>query len=106
MRRFRASLLGFALLSCGAASAARSEVRIWPGNLHSGCFGLTLQQCMDAAAPGDIVQVRTNDPIDEDLTINQSLTLAAEPGYAPVLGPFRGVTLVNTGASTMVFRDF
>ncbi|WP_203594763.1 choice-of-anchor Q domain-containing protein [Wenzhouxiangella limi] len=46
----------------------------------------TLQACLDGAAAGDIVELATNAPIDEDLAITKSLTLRAADGFAPVIG--------------------
>lgn len=53
----------------------------WPS---AGCAG-TLQACIDAAAPGDVVEVATNGPINESPQINdKSLTLRAAAGFTPL----------------------
>jgi len=53
---------------------------VWPGDVCSA----TLQECIDGTAPGDIVLVATDGPIDESLTITGSLELAAGGGFHPV----------------------
>ena len=63
-------LFSFTTLEGSPASAA---TRTWSGPA-SPC-GSTLQGCINGASPGDIVEVATNVPINEDLTIDKSLTL-------------------------------
>ncbi|MFK7954790.1 MAG: hypothetical protein AB8B96_01750, partial [Lysobacterales bacterium] len=53
--------------------------------LSTGCT-TTLQACIDNAEEGDIVDVATATPIDEDLLINKSLVLRAADGISPVIG--------------------
>jgi len=46
----------------------------------------TLQACIDAARPGDRIEIATSAPIAEDLTILKSLAVTAAPGSTPHLG--------------------
>ena len=55
---------------------------VW-GNENPSC-PTTLQDCIDGAAPGDVVEIATNFPIGDSVTISKSLTLDAAPGFAPV----------------------
>jgi hypothetical protein len=73
----------------------------------AGC-NVGLQACINAAAPGDTVQVATNAPIGEDLTIDKSLTLRPAPGFSPELNDFASVSLFNMGRSSnsIVFEGF
>lgn len=62
----------------------------------------TLQACITGAASGDVVEIATNTPIDEDLAINKSLTLQPAAGFAPTIGggaTFRTVNFSNLGSS-------
>jgi len=64
------------LLSASALSAAT-----WPSG---GCAG-TLQACIDAAAPGEVIEIATNGPIAESPQIDdKSLTLRPAAGFTPV----------------------
>lgn len=58
----------------------------------------TLQACIDAAAPGDIVEIVTNGPIDESPSITGSLTLRAGQSFSPVFSAPNTVTATSTGA--------
>lgn len=85
-----------ALCSALAPLAARGQVTFppftilwtWPG--PAPCSG-TLQACIDAANPGDTVEIASNGPIDEDIQFSKSLELGAAPGYAPVFAAGRSV---------------
>ncbi|MBK7333121.1 MAG: hypothetical protein IPI87_12540 [Betaproteobacteria bacterium] len=62
----------------------------------------TLQACITGAASGDVVEIATNTPIDENLAINKSLTLQPAAGYSPTIGggaTFRIVSFSNLGSS-------
>jgi hypothetical protein len=52
-----------------------------------GC-GTTVQDCIEDAPEGALVQLATNGPIDQALTIEKSLQLRAAPGFRPVFTPF------------------
>ena len=56
-----------------------------------------LQACINSAAPSDAVEVATNSPIGEDLTIDKSLTLRPARGFSPELDDFASVSLLNMG---------
>jgi hypothetical protein len=107
MRRHRFLLVSAILsLSSAAVSPASAGTLTWSGPA-SPC-GSTLQGCINGAGSGDIVEVATNVPIHEDLTIDKSLELAAAPGFSPVLGDLRTVLLTNPAlqANRIRFRDF
>jgi hypothetical protein len=46
----------------------------------AGCAG-TLQQCIDTVDAGDTVEIATDTLINEDLTIQKSLTLKSASGF-------------------------
>lgn len=75
------------LLVASVVVPLRSEAAttwVWPS---FNCFG-TLQECIDFAFPGDIVEVASQGPIFEPLEIvGKSLTLRPHPGFFPVLEP-------------------
>jgi hypothetical protein len=78
-------------LFCGHVAGAALE---WPSAACSG----TLQACLNAAAAGDSVQIVTEAIIDEDISINKSLSVFAR-GTAARFGTDRGITLtaINNG---------
>lgn len=71
-----------ALLLC-LAGLSPAATLIYPGDAP--CDG-SLPACLDGAAAGDIVEIATDVPVDEDLAITKSLTLRAADGAAPVIG--------------------
>lgn len=97
-RRFTSaglSALSALLLSFSsvAVSAVSGGTITWSGPA-SPC-GTTLQACINGATPGDVIEVATNVPIYEDLTIEKSLTLTAALGFSPILGDPHSVVLSN-----------
>jgi len=81
------------LLAGAMTSPASALTHTWNGPA-SPC-GSTLQGCINGAAAGDVVQVATNIPINEDITIAKSLTLTAALGFSPVIGDLHFVLLTN-----------
>lgn len=72
--------LPFALLLT-ALSASDLSAATWPSG---GCAG-TLQACIDAAAPGEVIEIATAGPIPESPQINdKSLTLRPAAGFTPL----------------------
>jgi hypothetical protein len=73
------------LLAAGllfAANGALADVVTFPS---AGCAG-TLQQCIDAAGAGDTIEIATDTLINEDLTIQKSLTLKSASGFTGTIG--------------------
>src|SRR5262249_9896194 len=54
---------------------------VWP-DVSPPCND-TLQACIDAAHPGDVVEIHTNGPIAESVSFSEPLTLRAGSSYAP-----------------------
>lgn len=81
----RAKLLLTFSLICTHVHAADVD---WPS---ASCSG-TLQACLNAAAAGDQINIRTQATILEDLTINKSVRLAAD-GTAARFGSGRTITI-------------
>jgi hypothetical protein len=79
-----ANLRPLLLLVASVVVPVRSEAAttwVWPS---FNCFG-TLQECIDFAFPGDIVEVASQGPISENLKIKEkSLTVQPHPGFFPV----------------------
>jgi hypothetical protein len=87
-----------------AMSTANATTLTYPSaSCNSG-----LQACIDAASPGDTVEVATSNPIGEDLMIDKSLTVRPAAGFGPVLDDFASVLLLNAepSANTIVFEGF
>lgn len=64
----------------------------------------TLQACITGAVSGDVIEIATNSPIDENLTINKSLTLRPAAGFTPTIGggiTHRTVGFGGLGASAV-----
>ncbi len=78
--------------------AGTAATWIWPS---FDCFQ-TLQNCIDFAMPGDVVEVASHGPIAESLTIQgKSLTLRPYAGFVPVFsGP--NTIFVSGGNDTVV----
>ena len=99
--------LGLAGLMCVmlAAPTTRGAVLTYPS---AGACNTTLQACIDAASPGDAVEVATSGPISEDLTIDKSLTVRPAAGFGPVLNDFASVLLLNPEpkSNSIVFEGF
>lgn len=56
-----------------------------------------LQACIDGVASGNVVEIATNEAIDESPRIEKSLTLRAAPGVSPLLSDFNTVLAIATG---------
>ncbi|HSX59816.1 MAG TPA: choice-of-anchor Q domain-containing protein [Tahibacter sp.] len=104
-----AGWLAALLLACPAAHAATLT---WPNLVGVGsCLG-TLQACIDSAAPGDTVQIGTDDlfvpdaytAIDEFVTIRKSLTLRAVTGIDAVFAPRRGIAVQSPASGPVNVR--
>jgi hypothetical protein len=107
MFRPRWFLVAISGLAFGMPAAdAPALTHTWSGPA-SPC-GSTLQNCINASSPGDVVEVATNVPINEDLTIAKSLTLTAAPGFSPSLSPLHFVLLSNPNplANSIRFEHF
>jgi hypothetical protein len=79
-----------AAIGCGAAGIhpAAATLRTWPG--PAPCDG-TLNECITAASNDDIIEIVTDEPIDEDVAVNKPLSLMAGPGYRPALAAGKGI---------------
>jgi hypothetical protein len=86
-------------LALCAFGGAQGATLTWPG--PSPC-NATLQGCINGAESGDIVEVASNGPIDENLQINnKSLTLRNARGFAPRLADGRHITGGSSGAGEL-----
>ncbi|MEO5559062.1 MAG: hypothetical protein ABIO49_04745, partial [Dokdonella sp.] len=94
----------------GAARPAWSSTHTWPILECSG----TLQACIDASSPGDTVLIGSDEfflpdgytRIDEDISINKSLTLEAAYGIDAVFAPDRSIVVNSpgSGATSVTLR--
>lgn len=63
----------------------------------------TLQACISGAGAGDVVEIATNAPVGEDLTVDRSLTLRPAAGYAPTIaGNFQFIQSAASAATIVV----
>ena len=93
-RRLAATL---AMVAASAAQAGGPGV-LWPA--ASGSCATTLQACIDSAPNTAIIQIATNAPIDESISLlNRSLTITAAPGTKPQFAAGRTLFASATGAS-------
>jgi hypothetical protein len=94
-------VLGVGLVLAGGR-AALAETRTFPG---AAPCDTTLQACVDGATEGDVVQLATNGPIAEGVSIAKSLTLEAAPGFTPQFAAAHNVDVQMTDpARTVVVR--
>lgn len=99
--RFRAAATLVLLTSLlGRHAAADVPPLVFPG------CGATIQECIDDAPAGGVVELATDGPIDEDLRIIRGLQLVAAPGFRPVFTPFSFILATSppTGDATLVLR--
>jgi Ca2+-binding RTX toxin-like protein len=106
IRRFALATVAAVIFQLGIAPAVITSAQlpfywVYPGGCHSG-LETTLQQCIDDANPGDTVAINTDTPIVEDLFIQKSLALVANPGRHPTIG-FVGVNDGGTSGAMDVF---
>ena len=81
---------------------------VWPGGVAAATLtwpgvapcNTTLQACIGAASAGDTVQIASNGPIAENLTVDKSLALAPAATFAPVVNGY--VLLQSTSAAAAI----
>lgn len=88
-RRYVSALLAAGIV-VAASRAPAADIITFPS---AGCAG-TLQQCIDGAAAGDTIEIATNALIDEDLTIQKSLTLKSASGFTGTIGMGEALTRI------------
>lgn len=76
-----------------------------PGGSPAPC-DTTLQACIDGANSGDTIEIATNVRIDENLSIQKSLTIDAASGFTPLIGrtdPLlpRDIDISDPGSGTL-----
>lgn len=88
-----------ALLTGIFVAAGAAATLTYPG---AAPCNTTLQACITGAASGEVIEIATNVAIDENLSVNKSLTLRPAPGFSPVLGggaTFRKLNYGSLGVS-------
>jgi Ca2+-binding RTX toxin-like protein len=63
------------------AHAGGADTWTFPGT----CPGTRLQDCVDGAAAGDTIEIATDDPVQEVVTIDHSLTIRPATGFHPTV---------------------
>jgi len=110
-RAFLLAAVGSTILWAAAAGALQicpdclHHIHTWPTDGAPCDAGSTLQACIDSASSGDTVQIATNTPIDEALTIQlvqESLTLTAAPGFHPSFSSFDGIFVTSESGSNSI----
>jgi len=72
------------LLAVQAQAVVLPVIHVWPTDPPPCDAGSTLQACIDSANGGDAVQIATNGPVMESISIAKSLTLSAASGFTPL----------------------
>lgn len=91
MQSFR--LFAASIVLAAFAMPIRAATLTWPG---AAPCNTTLQACINAAVDGDRIEVATNTPINENLSISsRSLDLVASIGYRPTLSDLRSISLTS-----------
>src|SRR5690348_14989963 len=84
---------------CVLAPLASASTLTWPGS--PGCTG-TLQACIDASGAGDTIEVATDTPVDEDLSLpTRSLTLTSGRYNHASLATGRSIDAVASATTTL-----
>ena len=93
-----AHLLAASLIVAGASDAlAGSPAVVWPAS--AGVCSTTLQACIDGVVDDSIIEIGTDIPIDEAITLtNRSLSLVAAAGAHPRFAAGRSLTANTIGA--------
>ncbi len=94
-------LILIAAACAGMPQIAKAATLTWPNLSFVGACRSTLQACIDEAGSGDTVQIGSDDflfpdhytSVNEDLTINKSLTVRALSGIDAVLVAGRGISI-------------
>lgn len=73
----------FAALVATQPPPGTNQLLVYPQS--PGCTG-TLQACIDNAIDGDIIELATDTPIDEDILLQNTLVLRPAAGFSPVIG--------------------
>src|SRR5262245_20617660 len=82
------------------APLATATTLTWPGS--PGCTG-TLQACIDASGAGDTIEIATETPVDENLSLgDHSLTLTAAAWQHPSLASGRSIDGTTSGSAGAV----
>jgi Ca2+-binding RTX toxin-like protein len=63
------------------ARAGGADTWTFPGT----CPGTTLQDCVDGAAAGDTIEIATDTPVGEAVTVDRSLTIRPAAGFHPTV---------------------
>ncbi|MCX5740833.1 MAG: hypothetical protein NTZ61_20490, partial [Proteobacteria bacterium] len=84
-----------------ASGISFNTVWLWPGSAP--CNG-TLQACIDSALADDTVQIATNGPISESVTIAKALILEAKSGFTPEFASGHSIQAVLSGAGAEAIR--
>lgn len=90
------SMLTLALLGSATSAALAAPVG-WPSGTAP--CNTTLQACINGVGSGVTVEIRTSTPINEDLVINKSVDLVAEPTRRVRLAPGRSITGSMSGSA-------
>jgi hypothetical protein len=94
LERFRSRLPALALALILAAPSAVATTHSWPGSAP--CAG-TLQACIDGSGDGDRIEIATNGPIAEDISLyNVNRTLTAAAGYRPGFGSGHWLSITSS----------
>ncbi len=78
----------------GVYSNQSSALAIWP-DTTAPCNS-TLQACVDGSVTGEVIEIRTNTPIDESISSTQAISLIAGVGYKPVFAAGRSIEMSGT----------
>ena len=103
LEKFMYHVIAAAALFGGLSEIGVAATLTWPNpfGLPGAFCNTTLQACLDGAAAGDVVQIGADDSlfpdryttVDENLTINKSLTLRGVRGIDAVFTAGRGITI-------------
>lgn len=104
--RLRLGAGALVALAAFGSEPASATPHNWPDAASAHC-ATTLQTCIDNTIASDTVSVNPGSgasdvvQIDEDITINHSLTLNAAPGIDAVFAKGRNITVTSPSATTM-----
>ena len=95
--KFAIPVLALCLSASGVSLPLAAATHTWPG---SAPCNATLQACIDAAANGDYIYIKSNATINETVNLyGRSLTLRAANGYHPQLAAGRSIFMTTSAVA-------
>jgi hypothetical protein len=98
MTALRLDLMLCTAIAALTSTGAQSAIRLWP----SATCSSTLQACIDASASADTVQIATDTPVAESLSITRSITLEGADSFSAQMAT--GFSIIGTSSGSAAYN--